>query len=253
MQMTINILVLDNINEGREYLPVSTFRENFDEAFQEEEHERDPELDKQDDNKDASYLRWQIFDEVPERSYAIQCDGYFDEDEKPLTCETSINHFTTRKRLKLLDEDGNVIDCKDYYETHDRYTFSKRTKQITTKKLICEAPIGSEKNSSIQKWISYHETDRFMVIVPTVNITEKFYVKLYGMMLSDNEPVSKHKYLCVNYNAFNEFIKVIFNEVGCKITIEMNNRVEGGGIYIYSPGYSKMCLYMVQCGNALEC
>ena len=46
------------------------------------------------------------------------------------------------------------------------------------KKFICEAPIGSGKSTAIRKLKSSHKTDKFLVIVPTVNIAEEFYSKM---------------------------------------------------------------------------
>ena len=79
------------------------------------------------------------------------------------------------------------------------------------KKFICEAPIGSGKSTAIRKWISSHKTDKFLVIVPTVNIAEEFYTKLNDMKVNSIQ-------LCVNDNAFKEFHKAVHNEVNIIIT-----------------------------------
>ena len=79
------------------------------------------------------------------------------------------------------------------------------------KKFICEAPIGSGKSTAIRKWISSHKTEKFMVIVPTVNIAEEFYTKLIDMKVKSIQ-------LCVNDNAFKEFHKAVHNEVNIIIT-----------------------------------
>ena len=41
--------------------------------------------------------------------------------------------------------------------------------------------IGSGKLTAIRKCISSHKTENFMVIDPTVNIAEEFYMKLSDM------------------------------------------------------------------------
>ena len=83
------------------------------------------------------------------------------------------------------------------------------TKQIQTKKFICKAPIGFGKSTAIRKWISTYKDNKFMVIVPTVNIAEEFYIKL-----SSNESIR----LCVNEIAFKEFIKAVHDEVNIIVT-----------------------------------
>ena len=94
---------------------------------------------------------------------------------------------------------------------HNKYDLRKITKQIRMKKFICEAPIGSGKSTAIRKWISSHKTEKFMVIVPTVNIAEDFYTKQSVMDVKSIQ-------LCVNDNAFKEFHKAVQNEVNIIIT-----------------------------------
>lgn len=52
-----------------------------------------------------------------------------------------------------------------------------------SKKFICEAPILSCKSTVICKWISLHKTDKFMVVVPSVNIHD---VKCIWLCANDN-------------------------------------------------------------------
>ena len=94
---------------------------------------------------------------------------------------------------------------------HNKYDLRKITKQILTKKFICEAPIGSCKSTAIRKWIASHSTERFMVIVPTVNIATEFYTKLSDMDVNSIR-------LCVNDNAFSEFHKAVHKGVDIIIT-----------------------------------
>lgn len=103
------------------------------------------------------------------------------------------------------------MDFEDYYYWmyHNKYDLCKITKQIRMKKFIREAPIGNGKSAAIRKWISVHKIDKFLIIVPTVNIAEKFYTKL------NNEFI----WLCVNEDALKEFHKAVHNEVNIIITI----------------------------------
>ncbi len=98
--------------------------------------------------------------------------------------------------------------CND----HNKYDFPETTNQIRTKKIICEAPMGSGKQTVIGKWISAHKTDRFMVIVPTVNIPEEFFAKLS----KTNKNINIR--LCVNDNVFKEFHKAVHDEANVIIT-----------------------------------
>ena len=73
----------------------------------------------------------------------------------------SVKHLTKREpsvdiddELEHYDENDNFIDYDNSYYCmdHNRYELRKITKQIRTKKFICEAPIGSSKSTSIRKW-----------------------------------------------------------------------------------------------------
>ena len=88
-----------------------------------------------------SYIRWQMFDEIPQRLYTIQCEGYIDNKGKPLNDETLIKHFTSSEPPVNIDDELELCD--------DKYDLCKITKQIRTKKFICEAPIGSGKSTAI--------------------------------------------------------------------------------------------------------
>ena len=44
--------------------------------------------------QDPNYIRCQIFYEIPERLYTIECEGYVDKDCKSLTDETTIKYLT---------------------------------------------------------------------------------------------------------------------------------------------------------------
>lgn len=48
------------------------------------------------------------------------------------------------------------------------------------KKFICEEPISSGQSTAIRKWIYNTAPDnKFILIVPTINIAMEFYSKLY--------------------------------------------------------------------------
>ena len=80
-----------------------------------------------------------MFDEIPERLYTIQCEGYFDKNDKPLKDETSIKHLTSGEppvyiddEIEICDENGNVIDYMDYEDyyycmdhSHNKYDLRK--------------------------------------------------------------------------------------------------------------------------------
>ena len=155
---------------------------------------------------------------LTQRHYTIHCNGYFDKDDHELIYESSIRHLTNGERLPLWNHDGSLLNPNEYYATNFRYDLDKRTKDVVTKKFICEAPVGSGKSTAIRKWISHHEWKWFMVIVPTVNIAEEFYVKLSDMLNYDVEPKKKHIRLCVNDNAFSDFTKAVYDNVNVIIT-----------------------------------
>ena len=78
--------------------------------------------------QDLTYKRWQIFDEIPERVYTIQCEGYIDNDGKPLDDETSIKHLTSGEHklcvddvIECYDENGNFLDYVDFDDSHCYY------------------------------------------------------------------------------------------------------------------------------------
>mgnify|MGYP006962208626 CR=1 FL=1 len=79
--------------------------------------------------------------------------------------------------LELCDEKGDVIYYRDYdyiSMSHNKYDL----RMITKKKFIGEASIWSSKLTAILKSILSYKTGKFIVIIPTVNISEEFYTKL---------------------------------------------------------------------------
>ena len=71
---------------------------------------------------DSTYFRWEIFDEIPERVYNIQCECYVDTNAQPLNDETSIKHLINGKRTIYIDasntydEFGNPLNNTMYYK-----------------------------------------------------------------------------------------------------------------------------------------
>ncbi len=216
--MTLNTMLYEHVHEGMEIMSINDFRDDDDPLKQQIEPIPTPEQ-----VQDPCYIRWQMFDEIPERLCTIECEGYFD-NGKPLDDETTIKHLISGEHklcvddiIEHYDENGNVIDYVEfddspcYYIDSDKYDLRKITKQIRTKKFICQAPIGSGKSTAIRKLIASHSTERFVVIVPTENIATVFYTKLSDMDVNSIR-------LCVNDNPFKEFHKAVHNEVNVIIT-----------------------------------
>lgn len=77
------------------------------------------------------------------------------------------------------------------------------------KHFICEAPVGSGKSTAIIKWIyNTIPNNKFILIVPTVNIANEFYNKLTES-LKDRDISNKEIKLCIKDNAFEDFEKAI--------------------------------------------
>ena len=136
--MTLNTMLYDHVYEGMKSISINDFRDDDDPLKQQIEPIPTPE-----EVHDPSYIRWQMFDEIPERLYTIQCEGYFDKNDKPLKDETSIKHLTSGEppvdiddddddASEICDEYGNVItytDHDDYYYRvdHNKYDLRKIT------------------------------------------------------------------------------------------------------------------------------
>ena len=98
--MTLNTMLYYHVNEGIEWESINDFRDDYYPLKKQLVYEENiteqvlndtttPEV------QDPTYIRWQIFDEITERIYTIQCEGYIDKDGKPLNDETSIKHLTS--------------------------------------------------------------------------------------------------------------------------------------------------------------
>ena len=93
------------------------------------------------------------------------------------------------------------------YEVTYRKDDEEITIDKTIKKFICQAPIGSGKSTAIRKWIyNTVPNNKFLLIVPTINIAMEFYSKLY-VALNNNHPknIDEMIKVCVKEGAFKEF------------------------------------------------
>ncbi|KAK8882635.1 hypothetical protein M9Y10_045277 [Tritrichomonas musculus] len=52
--------------------------------------------------------RWQMFDEIPERVYNIECEGYVDKNDKPLDNEEFIKYLINGEHKLCVDD---FIEC----------------------------------------------------------------------------------------------------------------------------------------------
>ena len=103
-------------------------------------------------------------------------------------------------------------------------TYRKDDEEITIektiKKFICQAPIGSGKSTAIRKWIyNTVPNNKFLLIVPTINIAMEFYSKLY-VALNNNHPknIDEMIKVCVKDGAFKEFKSAITHFIPVVIT-----------------------------------
>ena len=82
--------------------------------------------------------------------------------------------------------DWNVFESlpiKSYEITITKSAEEEITIEKAIKKFICQAPIGSGKSTAIRKWIYNTVPDnKFILIVPTINIAAEFYSKLYAVL-----------------------------------------------------------------------
>ena len=114
--------------------------------------------------QDPSYIQWQMFNEISERLYTIEWEGYFDKNCKTLDDETTIKHQSSGEHklcvddvIEYYDENCNFLCYADYTDSlcycinHNKYDLRKITKKIRSMKFICEAPIGSGKSITIRK------------------------------------------------------------------------------------------------------
>ena len=68
---------------------------------------------------------------LPERAYNIKCEGYFDNNGKPLYDETTINYLTSGEQvninaeLEIWYENGDVIDYIDYEKYYQCMNYNK--------------------------------------------------------------------------------------------------------------------------------
>lgn len=127
----------------------------------------------------TNYVDWNIFEDLPYKTYEISFTEYDNEGTELIT-----------------------------------------TREKAIKKFICQAPIGSGKSTAIRKWI-YNTVpkNKFILIVPTINIALEFYSKLY-VALNNNHPKNIDNIIkvCVKDGAFKEFKQAITSFVPVVIT-----------------------------------
>ena len=144
--MTLNNVLYDHVHEeeGCKSMPVNDFGGDDDDPLKEQPTVNDITTH---EAQDPSYIIWQIFNEIPERFISIVCECYVDKNGKPLDDETTTKHLT--------DESSNFLGCADfddspcYYIDHKKHDMRKISKQIMSKKFICEVPFGSGKSTAI--------------------------------------------------------------------------------------------------------
>ncbi len=97
---------------------------------------------------------------------------------------------------------------------------SQAIEEKLIKKFICQSPIGTGKSTAIRKWIYNTVPDnKFIVVVPTINIAMEFYSKLY-VALNNKYPndVDDMIKVCVKDGAFKEFKSAITKFIPTVIT-----------------------------------
>ena len=178
-----------------------------------------------DDNDE--YISWKMFDKIPERVYKISYEGLTDE-KGNIESSGIYDDEQYGKRYIKRDDKGRVILSMKTNE----YEFKQPKRTIKTKKFICEAPIAAGKSTALRKWLfsrinpKYNEYNKFIVIVPTVNIAEEFYNKLSALMKDVVEPLNEGDNaglkgfikLCVKDDAFSDFINAVKTSVNIVIT-----------------------------------
>lgn len=147
---------------------------------------------------------------------------------------------------------------KQSLEESNRQHLKQREILIKERRFICDAPIGCGKSTALRNWIlNTYKTNKYLVIVPTINIAEEFYDKIYEVLnktLTKTDLYNKYEYrnvfdmlkrkrldvekymneykeryvnkdlvpefvkLCIKDNAFAEFKNAINDEVNIVIT-----------------------------------
>ena len=109
------------------------------------------------------------------------------------------------------------------------------TVEKTIKKFICQAPIGSGKSTAIRKWIyNTVPNNKFILIVPTINIALEFYTKLYVALNNNHsKDIDKLIKVCVKDGAFKEFKQAITSFIPVVITTFSTASKCLGGIIEY--------------------
>ena len=86
--MLLNTMLYSYANEGEEYANDFKYDDNPLKVKQPVSKSA------VNDTIDLTYIRWEVFDEIPELAYTIQFDGYVDKKRQPLNDWISIKHLT---------------------------------------------------------------------------------------------------------------------------------------------------------------
>lgn len=132
----------------------------------------------------------------------------------------SINNSPQQELMKYVNwETFESIDVTNMTITKEENK-SILTINKSIKKFICEAPIGSGKSTAIRKWmLNTIPGNKFILIVPTVNIAIEFYAKLCVNILNQADDLIENKIkVCVRDKAFTEFREAINKFIPIVIT-----------------------------------
>lgn len=87
------------------------------------------------ESQNLSYKRLQLFDEISEHIYIIDCGWYIDKDGKPLDDETSIKHLIDGEPInddiEVFGENGDVVDYMDYDDIYCKIDNKYDLRKIT--------------------------------------------------------------------------------------------------------------------------
>ena len=145
-----------------------------------------------------NFVNWKIFEELPGKDVKIIQEEF----NEPRTDSLNPENFV-RSGSELAHENSAIR--MPNFAMQMTTTITK-----STKKFICEAPIGSGKSTAIRKWmVNTINKNKFILIVPTVNIAMEFYSKMYVELLNQTEEIDDTIKVCVRDKAFTEFREAI--------------------------------------------
>lgn len=144
---------LNEVNDEHVCEPLDYFRSapyeirDIDDPCSELDRDNDPQSELSRDNNPAitsnvnnlaitseppnpNYIQWQMFDDIPERVYTIECEGYIDKNGRYIDDESSLKHLTNGEPSKVYSEDGYLIGHDDdayYCVSYSKYDLRKMT------------------------------------------------------------------------------------------------------------------------------